>query len=70
MGDARVHGKVFGLTFGGLACIRHLVLRIMLWRNGFAPLNYARFLDYAAGHIHPYALTHLKTAPLLHPRGH
>ncbi|MCK4811544.1 MAG: hypothetical protein KAS74_04670 [Methanosarcinales archaeon] len=23
----------------------------MLWRNGFAPLNYVRFLDYAAGCI-------------------
>ncbi|MEA1869960.1 MAG: hypothetical protein U9N09_07450 [Euryarchaeota archaeon] len=39
------------LFFGGLACIQHLVLRIMLWRNGFAPLNYARFLDCAAGRI-------------------
>jgi hypothetical protein len=23
----------------------------MLWRNGSAPLRYARFLDYAAGRI-------------------
>ena len=36
---------------GGRACIQHLVLRIMLWRNGSAPLHYVRFLDYAAGHI-------------------
>jgi predicted ATPase len=45
-----VLGLFGGLTFGGRACIQHLVLRIMLWRNGSAPLHYARFLDYAAGH--------------------
>jgi DNA polymerase III delta prime subunit len=39
------------LHYGGLACIQHFVLRIMLWRNGSAPLNYVRFLDYAAGCI-------------------
>jgi DNA polymerase III delta prime subunit len=39
------------LHYGGRACIQHTVLRIMLWRNGFAPLNYVRFLDYAAGRI-------------------
>ncbi len=44
-------GLLFGLLFGGLACIQHLVLRIMFWQNGSAPLNYVRFLDYAAGHI-------------------
>jgi GTPase SAR1 family protein len=44
-------GLVFGLHFGGRACIQHIVLRIMLWRNGSAPLNYARFLDYTAGRI-------------------
>jgi DNA polymerase III delta prime subunit len=44
-------GLLAGLTFGGRACIQHLVLRIMLWRNGSAPLNYTRFLDYAAERI-------------------
>ena len=44
-------GRFLGLLFGGRACIQHLVLRIMLWRNGSAPLNYVRFLDYAAGRI-------------------
>jgi len=44
-------GLSFGLSFGGRACIQHLVLRIMLWQNSSAPLNYVRFLDYAAGHI-------------------
>jgi hypothetical protein len=32
--------------FGGLACIQHLALRITLWRSGYIPWNYARFLDY------------------------
>jgi len=40
-----------GLDYGGQACIQHLVLRIMLWRNDSAPLNYVRFLDCAAGRI-------------------
>ena len=52
-------GLVFGLTIGlggrlmngGLACIQHLVLRALLWRNGSAPLNYVHFLDYAAERI-------------------
>jgi len=44
-------GPLLGLLFGGLACIQHIVLRIMLWRNGSAPLNYVRFLDYATDHI-------------------
>jgi hypothetical protein len=38
-----------GQLHGGRACIQHLVLRIMLRLNGFAPLNYVRFLEYAAG---------------------
>ena len=42
---------VGGLRYGGRACIQHLVLRIMLWRNGSAPLNYVRFLDCAAERI-------------------
>jgi len=46
-----LHGKVFGLIFGSLACIQHYVLRIILWRNGFAPLNYVRFLNCAVGRI-------------------
>ena len=32
---------------GGLACIQHLVLRILLWKSRDAPWNYTRFLDYA-----------------------
>ena len=44
-------GLLTGLLFGGRACIQHYVLRIMLWRNDFAPLHYVRFLDYAADRI-------------------
>jgi DNA-binding SARP family transcriptional activator/DNA polymerase III delta prime subunit len=37
-----------GIIVGGIACIRHFVLRLLLWRAGYVPWNYARFLDYAA----------------------
>ena len=33
---------------GGLACIQHASLRFVLWRQGVAPWNYARFLQYMA----------------------
>lgn len=36
---------------GGKACIRHLVLRLILYRKGYIPWNYARFLDYATERI-------------------
>jgi hypothetical protein len=38
---------VVGLFGGGLFCIKHLVLRLMLWSNGSAPLRYERFLNHA-----------------------
>jgi hypothetical protein len=40
-----------GLLKGGDAYLQHYVLRILLWRNGYAPLNYIRFLDYAAERV-------------------
>jgi len=39
-------GLVFGLIFGGLACIKHFALRLILFKNGHIPWNYARFLNY------------------------
>ena len=36
-----------GLITGGSACLRHFLLRLLLYRLGYAPWNYARFLDYA-----------------------
>jgi hypothetical protein len=40
-----------GIVCGGFACLQHFVLRFLLWHNGSAPWNYARFLDYAAERI-------------------
>ena len=31
--------------------LKHYVLRILLWRSDYAPLNYIRFLDYAAERV-------------------
>lgn len=44
-------GLLAGLRKGGLACLRHYILRVLLWRSGVMPWNYARFLDYAAERI-------------------
>jgi hypothetical protein len=41
-------GVVLGLIVGGgLACIRHFTLRLILHNNNCIPWNYSRFLDYA-----------------------
>lgn len=41
-------GFLFGaIAGGGEACIKHLMLRIVLYLNGYTPWNYARFLDWA-----------------------
>ena len=42
---------VVGLRAGGEACLRHLVLRLLLVRNGIAPWNYVKFLDHAADRV-------------------
>lgn len=40
-------GLSLGLFIGGgNACIQHFCLRLILYRNGYIPWNYARFLDY------------------------
>jgi hypothetical protein len=48
-------GIVFGLAggtfFGGLACIQHVLLRVLLLRSGHTPRNYVHFLDFAAERI-------------------
>ncbi|NET41133.1 NACHT domain-containing NTPase [Okeania sp. SIO2B3] len=41
-------GFITGLSTGGLPCIQHFSLRLILWQNGLIPWNYARFLKYAA----------------------
>jgi predicted lipid-binding transport protein (Tim44 family) len=48
LGLGLVGGLGVGLVEGGLACLQHLSLRFLLWRNDFAPWHYVRFLDYAA----------------------
>jgi hypothetical protein len=49
-------GLIFGLsagllTGGGRPIILHFSLRYVLWRSGYMPWRYARFLDYAAERI-------------------
>jgi predicted lipid-binding transport protein (Tim44 family) len=54
-----ISGLFFGLSFGlmalilggGKACIQHFTLRLILYRDGYIPWNYTRFLDYAAERI-------------------
>ena len=44
-------GLSMGIRYGGGAGLLHYALRLVLWYNNFAPLNYIRFLDYAAARI-------------------
>ena len=48
LGGGLFFGLGFGLGCGGIACLRHFSLRIMLSRMGYIPWNYSQFLDYAA----------------------
>ena len=44
-------GFPLAFRYGGLAVIQHFILRFILHRNGYLPLNIVRFLDYAAERI-------------------
>ncbi len=45
-------GLAFGLVLGGTdTVVKHLVLRIMLWRNRDIPMNFAELLDHASSLI-------------------
>ena len=44
-------GLVSALAFGGYACLSHLGLRVLLYRNGSLPLRLVPFLDYCAERI-------------------
>lgn len=46
-----ISGITAGLLSGGTAFIQHFVLRLLLWFAGYMPLNFSRFLDYAAERI-------------------
>lgn len=39
------------LLNGGYACLQHVILRVILYRRGFIPWDYARFLDDAADRL-------------------
>lgn len=42
-----VFGLVFGLISGGITCIQHFSLRLILCQSNLIPWNYRRFLNYA-----------------------
>ena len=39
-------GLLIGLLLGGLDCIQHFALRLVLLRKGYTPWDYSRFLNY------------------------
>nr|WP_293077587.1 NACHT domain-containing protein [Okeania sp. SIO3B5] len=41
-------GVIMGLSTGGVPCIQHFSLRLILWQNGLIPWNYEKFLKYVA----------------------
>jgi eukaryotic-like serine/threonine-protein kinase len=44
-------GLPTGLLCGGLACVQHFALRLVLHSNDYAPWNYARFLDWVTDRL-------------------
>jgi hypothetical protein len=51
LGVALIGALAVCFRAGGDECVKHFALRRVLVRNGLAPWNYARFLDYAAERI-------------------
>jgi len=51
LGMGLIIGLIAAILGGGKACIQHLTLRLILYRNASIPWNYARFLDYASDRI-------------------
>jgi hypothetical protein len=43
-----IPGLMVGLNRGGSAVIKHYALRLTLWRNGYTPFNFIKFLDHCA----------------------
>jgi hypothetical protein len=41
-------GLIAALNRGGSAVIKHYALRLILWLNGYTPLNFIKFLDHCA----------------------
>ena len=46
-----VFALIVALMVGAHPCLQHLILRLLLWRNRFAPLHYVDFLKYAVERI-------------------
>ena len=46
LGSGMIVGFLAGLL-PGAACIQHVILRLVMWWSGMAPLRYVRFLDFA-----------------------
>lgn len=44
-------GPLGALLFGGLATIKHYILRLILWWNGYLPFRLVPFLDYCVERI-------------------
>ena len=44
-------GLFGGLSKGGAYCVKHWIVRLLLWRYGYTPRCYVDFLDYAAERI-------------------
>jgi hypothetical protein len=44
-------GLVVASDKGAAFFVQHWGMRILLWRSGYAPFKYVRFLDYAAERI-------------------
>ncbi len=51
LGSGLLYGLVVALLSGGVPCIQHIVLRLLLWRSGALPWHYVRFLEEATDHI-------------------
>ncbi|MBV9231889.1 MAG: hypothetical protein JOZ18_21445 [Chloroflexi bacterium] len=49
LSDGFLVAAFFWLLSGGIACVQHTLLRLLLWKRGAIPWNYAHFLDHAAG---------------------
>jgi transcriptional regulator with XRE-family HTH domain len=47
LSDGMLVGAFFWLVSGGIASIQHALLRLLLWKRGSIPWNYARFLNRA-----------------------
>jgi ribosomal protein L40E len=44
-------GLIIGIPISGTPAIKHFVLRVILWSNGYAPWNYAKFLNYSTNRL-------------------